>query len=37
MQYIPDIKYEILFDRIKNISFKSRNVKRLNSMNFNKN
>ena len=37
MQYIPAIKFEILFARISYVSFKTWNVQRLSANNFNKN
>ena len=37
MQYIPDITFDILFDRISYVSFKPWNVQRLSANNFNKN
>ena len=37
MQYIPDIKFEIIFSRILYVSFKPWNVQRLSANNFNKN
>ena len=37
MQYIPDIKFDIVFARISYVSFKTWNVQRLSANNFNKN
>ena len=37
MQYIPDIKFEIIFSRISYVRFNPWNVQRLSANNFNKN